>query len=112
METLPEPATWAALSAMLAAATFGVGFMWRARREFVGRDECDRTHAHGGGLVTKEELRLLLDPIRREQEHRASSMDKLGQFVARMERRWHRMDLTITAIATRLDVKLPKEEDE
>jgi hypothetical protein len=68
-----------------------------------------RCAAEDAHFVTREKLEDQLKPIRDEQEHRKNSMATLGQALARTERRSQRLELLVTAIATKLDVEVPRE---
>ncbi len=79
-------------------------------RAEAARDErCKRCEDRIADSVTKETLRLELGPIVKEQDHRRGSMETLGKAVARTDRRLQRLEITIAAIATKLQVDLPRE---
>ena len=105
-----------ALGAFLA----GLHAQRQMRKDYTAREDYDRTETDRdrrceacdrrvADCVTKETLRLQLDPIVREQDHRRASMETLGKAVARTDRRLQRLELAITAIATKLGVEHPPE---
>ncbi len=81
------------------------------RAEGVRDERCARCDERIADCVTRETLRLQLEPIGRELEHRRGSMETLGRAVARTDRRLQRLEITIAAIATKLEVELPREAD-
>lgn len=116
--------TWETLGYIVGACGLGAGVLWRAFGSFVPRKEYDKLVAKvevlekhpstcpiSTNYVSKDSLKLLLDPIIEEQKHRARSMDKLGNAFVDLQKMVHRMDKSLTAIAVHLKVEMPADQD-
>lgn len=110
-----EGPTWEMLSLIVAAVLFGGSALWYAGKAFASTRDFDKLVARVDTMEERQVTRDLFDSemkrIYEELAHRKKSMETMGNALTAMSKTIHRMDKVVFAIATKLEVQEPPNDD-